>query len=75
MLCHDGTFYTGITTDPKRREKEHNGELPGGAKYTRSRRPVRITHLEEYPSRSAAQKREAEIKKMSHEEKISLIST
>lgn len=68
--CSDGTLYTGYTTDPERRQVEHNRGK--GAKYTRGRRPVRFVYLEEAASRSEAQKREAEIKAMSREEKIGL---
>jgi len=38
--CADGTLYCGIAKDLVRRLAEHNGDLPGGAKYTRGRRPV-----------------------------------
>ena len=42
--CGDGTLYTGITTDPARREAAHNAGR--GASYTRSRRPVQLIHVE-----------------------------
>ena len=42
--CADGSLYTGVTTDPARRERAHNRGR--GAAYTRSRRPVRLVHLE-----------------------------
>ena len=38
--CADGSLYTGWTVDLKQRVAAHNGEIPGGAKYTRTRRPV-----------------------------------
>ena len=41
VACSDGTFYTGVTTDLDRRLNEHNNTKKG-AKYTRSRRPVRL---------------------------------
>ena len=72
--CSDGTFYTGYTTDIKVREKEHNGLGKPGAKYTRSRRPVKIIHIEKFNSKSLAMKREIEIKKLNHEEKVELVS-
>ena len=69
--CSDGTLYTGYTTDVERRVEEHNaGE---GAKYTRGRTPVEVVHVEEYATRSEAMSREAEIKKMSREEKERLV--
>lgn len=68
--CSDGTLYTGYTTDVERRVEEHDaGE---GAKYTRGRTPVRLVHVEEYETRSAAMSREAEIKSLSRDEKEEL---
>jgi len=70
--CADGTFYTGYTTDVSRRINEHNFSTRS-AKYTRSRRPVRLVHLEEYENLSAALKREHSIKKLSRRAKKDLI--
>ena len=42
--CADGTYYTGITTDVDRRINEHNYSFRS-AKYTRSRRPVRLVYV------------------------------
>lgn len=72
LECADGTLYTGITTDPERREREHNS-LRRGAKYTRVRRPVQMVFSREYPDRSSASREEARIKKLSREEKLHLI--
>ncbi len=73
IQCADDTLYTGITTELERRIEEHNGS-DKGAKYTRVRRPVRLVYSEKYPDRSAASKREYEIKKkMSRAEKLKLI--
>ena len=71
LECSDGTFYTGWTTDPPRREKQHNAGR--GAKYTRMRRPVKMIYIEEQPSRASAMKRERAIKKMTRERKRKLI--
>jgi len=69
--CADGTLYTGYTTDPERRIREHDaGE---GAKYTRGRAPVELRHAERFDSRSAAMSREHEIKGLSRAEKERLI--
>ena len=74
LECADGTLYTGIATDLERRLDEHNYS-PKGAKYTRTRRPVKLVYMEEYSDRSAASKREYEIKKkMSRKEKLRLVS-
>ena len=69
--CADQTLYTGWTTNLKRRLKLHNEGR--GAKYTRSRAPVHLVHLEDQPDRRSAMKRELEIKRMSRAEKLSLI--
>ena len=63
LECADGTFYTGYTTDPERRVREHDaGE---GAKYTRGRTPVELRHIERFDSRGAAMSREYELKQLS----------
>lgn len=74
LECSDQTLYTGITTDISRRLREHNGELPGGAKYTQHRKPSRVVYREKAPSRSAASKREWVLKNLSRTQKLSLIS-
>lgn len=74
LSCADDTLYTGITTEPARRVDEHNTDNTLGARYTRSRRPVRLVYSEELDSRSAAAKREAELKKMERQQKLVLIS-
>lgn len=63
VRCRDGTLYTGIARNLEKRIEEHNSG-PAGARYTRSRRPVKLVHAEEAPSRSAALKREHEIKRL-----------
>ena len=74
-LCSDGTYYAGICTDPERRLAQHNGMVPGGAKYTHSRRPVRFVYQELWPDRSSASKREYELKGLSRPQKEALAST
>lgn len=73
LRCDDGTLYTGYTIDIERRIEEHNEEA--GAKYTRGRTPVQLVHTEAYPTRSAAMKREAEIKAMRRDDKLALVET
>ena len=70
--CSDGSYYTGITTDTQRRLLEHNFSFKS-AKYTRSRRPVRLVYEEESQNRSTASKREYQIKKMKRKDKIILV--
>ena len=71
--CADGTFYTGYTTDVERRLNEHNYSISRSAKYTRSRRPVRLVHAEQFDTVSKALKREHAIKKLSRAQKKKLI--
>jgi len=70
--CRDGTFYTGITTDIKKRIDAHNSGR--GAKYTRGRGPVKLMHLRRYTDRSAASKSEHKIKKLKRGKKLRIIS-
>jgi uncharacterized protein (TIGR02453 family) len=70
--CGDGTLYTGITTDPARREAAHNAGR--GAGYTRARRPVRLVHLEPAADRSAALRRELAIKRLPRRLKEQLVN-
>ena len=67
--CSDGTLYTGITTDTDRRMYEHN-HTSKGAKYTRSRTPVRLWYYREMKDRSTAQKLESAFKKLSRAKKL-----
>ncbi len=74
LKCADGTYYTGVTTDPSRRLQEHNKGV--AAKYTHppSRRPVEMVYQESAPDRSTAQQREYAIKQLSRSEKERIIS-
>lgn len=67
-----GKYYTGITTDVKRRFNEHKN-LKKGAKYLKANPPKEIVYQEECENRSVATKREIEIKKMNKSDKQSLI--
>lgn len=73
LQCEDGSLYTGLTTDVKRRFAEHKAGT-GGA-YTRSHGAERLVYAEKKKDRSAASKREAEIKRLSRAEKMALIAT
>lgn len=72
VKCKDGTFYTGITTDLKRRLREHNSSNLG-AKYTRGRRPVKLVYQKKFKSKAAASSAEYKIKNLSRNEKQTLI--
>lgn len=73
LHCADGSLYTGITVDVERRLEEHNGANGLGARYTRSRRPVKLAYCEAADTRSAATVREAAIKKLKRPQKEQLI--
>jgi putative endonuclease len=68
--CQDGSYYTGWSNDPKRREKQHN--QGHGARYTRQHGPVHLVYVEEVPDHSSALKRERAIKSLKHEQKKKL---
>ena len=70
LRCGDGTLYTGITDDLPRRLAAHRAGK--GAKYTRGRGPLSVAYLEEWPDRSAASKREWEIKQLTKAKKEAL---
>ena len=69
VRCLDGSFYAGVTTDLKRRVRQHNGEIVGGANYTRARRPVALAWYKECENRSVAQQREYSVRRLSGREK------
>lgn len=74
LECSDKTLYTGITSDITKRLRQHNGEIVGGAKYTRARRPIALVYREEVKTHAKACAREAEIKAMSRAEKEKLVA-
>lgn len=69
--CNDGSLYAGSSADPTKREQTHNAGR--GAKYTRSRLPVRFVHIEECASKSEALQREALVKQWTKAEKEALV--
>lgn len=83
LRCADGTFYTGITTDPARRLAEHNGigangtrsTCKKGARYTRARQPVTLVWSEPAADRAEAARREYVVRKLPRAEKERLAQT
>lgn len=73
LRCADGTLYTGWTNDLEKRLTAHNAGT--GGKYTRSRRPVELVYFEELESKEAAMSREWHIKRLTRQEKLSLINS
>jgi putative endonuclease len=74
VRCADGTLYTGITVEVLRRIEEHNASDQLGARYTRTRRPVELVYCEPADSRSAASRREREIKRLPRTKKEALLA-
>ena len=72
LECSDSTFYIGSTNDVEKRLMTHN-EGKTGAKYTKPRRPVSLVYVEKLDSKSAALKREWELKKLTRAEKLMLV--
>lgn len=73
IQAQSGKLYTGITTDFDRRFAEHANDASKGAKFFRISAPDKVLYRQKCPNRSAASKREAEIKKMTRAEKLILI--
>jgi len=74
VRCNDNTLYTGIAKGVERRVDEHNQNDSLASKYTRTRRPVKLVYKEVMTSRSAASKREFEIKQLNKTEKEYLVA-
>ena len=73
VRCADGSLYCGIALDVGARVAQHNGGKLG-ARYTKSRRPVQLVYEEMSGSRSEAQRRECQIKRMPRSDKQRLIA-
>ncbi len=69
--CNDGSLYTGWTKDLERRLRAHNARK--GAKYTKSRTPVKLVYYEHFDTKEEAMRREYEVKELARKEKIALI--
>ncbi len=72
LQCRDGSLYTGITNRLSHRLEAHNAGT--GARYTRSRRPVTLRHHEPVGDKGAALRREAALKKLSRQQKLSWLA-
>ncbi len=71
LLCADGSYYTGSTTDLERRLEQHqNGE---GANHTKKRLPVSLLYYEEYSRIDEAFYREKQVQGWSRKKKEALI--
>ncbi len=72
LRCGDGSIYTGVTNDLARRVRCH--AAGDGARYTRSRLPVRLVYEERAKDRGAALRREAALKRLTRAEKLALMT-
>tara|TARA_B100001029_G_scaffold35998_1_gene27466 strand:+ start:608 stop:847 length:240 start_codon:yes stop_codon:yes gene_type:complete len=68
--CKDNSLYTGITNNLSKRLEVHNSGK--GAKYTKTRLPVKLVYKEIYRTKEESLKRESEIKKLKRSEKLTL---
>lgn len=75
VRCSDGTYYAGSTPDIKKRLRQHNGEISGGAHYTKIRRPVMLSYIEEHETYALARTHEAALKKLTRKQKEALIKS
>jgi len=71
LLCADQTFYTGYTDDLEKRLNTHNAKK--GAKYTRSRTPLKLIYSEIFATKSEALKREKAIQNLTRDQKKNLL--
>jgi putative endonuclease len=71
VICGDGTLYCGYSNDVTKRVDTHNKSL--GAKYTKTRLPVRLVYTECFDTKSEAMKREYQIKQLTRQQKLKLI--
>ncbi|MEW5682979.1 MAG: GIY-YIG nuclease family protein [Pseudomonadota bacterium] len=69
-----GTLYTGISTDPARRLRQHSGELAGGAKALRGKGPLTLVYSQSLSDKSAAAKAEYQLKQLPRAAKLALIA-
>lgn len=74
VRCRSGRLYTGISTDPERRLREHAGEGGRGARFFRADPPEALVYRQAVADRAEASRREAEIKKLPRSAKLALLS-
>ena len=72
VRCRDGTLYTGWTNNLEKRIEAHNSGK--GARYTKSRRPVKLVYYEEFETKEEAMSREYAIKRLKRKDKLKLVN-
>lgn len=70
-----GMLYTGISTDPVRRLRQHSGELAGGAKALRGKGPLTLLYQQPVADKSTAAKAEYQLKQLSRSAKLALAAS
>lgn len=73
LECADGTLYCGVTNNMDRRLDQHNGQIPGGARYTRGRRPVRLLASRTCEGKSEALRLEKAVKSRARTHKLQFL--
>lgn len=74
IRTQQGVLYTGISTDPARRLRQHRGEIAGGAKALRGKGPLQLVWQYQAPNRSIASQWEFQLKKLPKKAKEQLVS-
>ncbi len=74
LECADKTLYVGSTNDLEKRLHAHNN-LKSGAHYTKIRRPVILKYSQRFKTYARSRSREAELKRLSREEKLKLFKS
>lgn len=75
LRCADGSLYCGVTTDLERRLAQHNGLRQGGARYTRTRRPVSLVASVVCEDKSSALRLEYRVKHYPRQDKLQALTT
>ncbi len=69
----NGSLYTGISTEPQRRLRQHQGELAGGAKALRGKGPLQLVWQQAMPDRARASQAEYQLKQLTKQQKEQLV--
>jgi len=72
VICRDNTLYCGYSNNVEKRVDNHNKSI--GAKYSKTRLPVKLVYSECFDTKSEAMKREYQIKKLTRKDKLRLIN-